>query len=217
MTGRPSIRVLLADDRPLIRAGLRALLEKSPGLKIVAESTNCPEMLRLVRLRKPDVVVMDAALPNGGLQATIRLHAHQRRRVPVVLLSTAPNGHQAAEAFKASASGFLLMKAKPWELGAAIRRVVAGRRYLDSSIAGAGVAQIQCEGKSELSLGLSPRQMETLRMIVSGRNTKEIAALLGVSTKTVDFHRARLMERLKARTIAGLVREAIRHGLASLT
>ena len=153
------IRILLADDRALVRAGLRALLEKSPDLEIVAEAVNSHELLRMAKTRWPDVVVMDAALPNGnGLQATVRLH-ERNSRIPVVLLSTTANGERASQAFKASASGFLLMKAKPRELGMAIRRVVRGRRYLDSSLAGAPrTAGVPCESSLPSSTALSPRR-----------------------------------------------------------
>ena len=211
-TKRP-IRVLLADEHTLIRAGLRALLEKSPTVKVVAEAADSGELLRLARVRKPDVVVMDAGLPNdNGVHATVRLHQLKQPRVPVILLTTSANGGEALRAIKASASGYLRMKCKPGELSTAIQRVARGRTYLDSSIArkeGLG-GVIPCEGRLPKRPVLSRRQWETLRLIAEGKNTKEIAALLNISTKTVDFHRMQLMNRLHTRTIAGLVRDAIR-------
>jgi DNA-binding NarL/FixJ family response regulator len=213
-----NIRILLADDRALVRAGIRALVEKSHGMTIVGEAADSHQMLRLARTRRPDVVVMDDALPNGnGLHATVRLHQRQHPRIPVVMLSSSGNGEHASRAFRASASGYLLLKAKPSELGRAIRQVVRGRHYLDSSIAGTSrsITAVRCEGSASSRTALTSRQTETLRMIAEGRNTKEIASILGISTKTVDFHRMQLMNRLKTRTVAGLVREALRRGVVT--
>lgn len=212
------IRILLVDDRGLVRAGLRALLERSSAMKIIGEAANKHQMLRLARQRRPDVIVLDAALPNGnGLHATALLHRRQQPQIPVILLCTVSNGDHAARAFQASASGFVLIKSKPRELTAAIRHVMKGIPYVDSAIARHlphGRA-VPCEGHVMASPHLTARQTETLQMIADGRNTKEIASALGVSPKTVDFHRSQLMDRLKTRSVAGLVREAMRRGLIS--
>ena len=212
------IRILLADDHLLVRAGLRALLEKSPSMKVVAEAADSSQVLRLARIRKPDVVVMDAALANhNGLHTTVRLHQGQRPRIPVVLLSMDRDGEEAVQALRASASAYLLMKSKPAELGLAIRKVVKGQKYVDSSISAQNrpTSTARCEGRLPSRPVLTARQRETLRLIGEGKNTKEIATLLGVSPKTVEFHRMQLMERLRTRTIAGLVRHAIRLGMVT--
>lgn len=212
------IRILLADDHVLVRAGLRALLEKSPSMKVVAEAADSSQVLHLARIRKPDVVVMNAGLADhNGLHTTVRLHQRQHPRIPVVLLSMDRNGEAATQALKASASAYLLMKSKPAELGVAIRRVLKGRKYIDSSLIAPNrsISTVRCEGRLPSLPVLTARQRETLRLIGEGKNTKEIASLLGVSPKTVEFHRMQLMDRLKTRTIAGLVRHAMRLGLVT--
>jgi DNA-binding NarL/FixJ family response regulator len=210
------IRILLADDRPLVRSGIRALLEKSPTLKVVAEAADSQQLLRLAGRCRPDVVILDAGLPNGnGSHVTALLHHRQHPRIPVIMLSSGKNGEQAHRAFEASASGFLLLKSKPRELEAAIRRVVVGRTYLDRSISRASVRGGGIRGERHRPSGnaITSRQTDTLRLIAEGKNTKEIAASLRISSKTVDFHRRRLMDRLKTSSVAGLVREALRRGL----
>jgi DNA-binding NarL/FixJ family response regulator len=214
-TKRP-LRVLLADEHALIRAGIRSLLEQSPAFKVVAEAENSGEMLRFARRLRPDIIVMESSLPNDdGIHATARLHQLQQPRVPVILLAPNTNGHEALRAMKASASGYLMMTSRPVELRKAIRQVMNGRTYLDPSLVHAkglrGV--IVCEGGLPQRPVLSRRQRETLRLLAEGKNTKEIAAFLRISPKTVDFHRVQLMNRLKTHTVAGLVRDAIRLGL----
>src|SRR5262245_21207364 len=211
------IRILLADDHVLVRAGLRALLEKSASMKVVGEASDSGQVLRLAKIRKPDVVVMDAALADhNGFHTTFRLHQGQDRRIPVVLLSMR-NGEGAMEALKASASAYLLMKSTPAELSLAIRKVVKGQKYIGSSIItqNGPVPTARCEGHLPLLPHLTARQRETLRLIGEGKNTKEIASLLHISPKTVEFHRMQLMDRLKTRTVAGLVRQAIRLGMVT--
>ena len=213
------IRILLADHDILSRAGIRALLERSPRMKVVAEAADSRQALRLARSCRPDVVVMDAALADhNGLWATTRLHQKHRVQVPVVLLSET-DGHLAAEAFKASASAYLLMNCKPSELNLAIRRALQGKRYIGSPIIGHSrkAALCKCEGRAPSASRLTARQREILRLIAEGSNTKEIASFIGLSPKTIEFHRTKLMSHLNTRSIAGLVRHAIRLRLVSGT
>jgi DNA-binding NarL/FixJ family response regulator len=212
------IRILLAEDHALIRAGIRALLEKSPAMKVVAEAADSHQVLRLAKIRKPDVVVMDAALGgHSGLRTTAQLHRGQHPQIPVVLLS-ASDGHVATEAFKASASAYMLTTCKPAQLNLAIRNAFKGRRCITSGlIRGCRPdAFVECEGRPPPRSVLTARQREILRLIGEGTHTKAIASFLGVSPKTVEFHRMQLMNRLNTRTIAGLVRHAIRLGLVRI-
>jgi len=213
---KQSIRIVLADDHLFIRGAIRALLEKSKSMKVVAEAADCREMLRLVEKRKPDVVVMNTELPaDNGLHATTRLHQQPGPRIPVVLIG-ARNGEQALRALKASASGYVLMNSSPKELGMAIKRVIRGQTYLSPSIGSQNtpIRLVRCESRVPSPVVLSQRQRETLRLIAEGNNTKEIASILGVSPKTVEYHRVQLMKRLKTRTLSGLIRQAFRMDLA---
>ena len=212
------IRILLADQHELVRSGIRALLEKSSRMKVVAEAANTGQVIRLARSVKPDIVIMNVALADhNGMWATTKLHEGQRTRIPVVLLSET-DGHASAEAFKASASGYLLMNCRPSELNLAIRQALKGRRHISSTIPrhSRPNAPLKCEGRLTSHDVLTARQREILRLIAEGRNTKEIASLLGISPKTVEFHRMQLMNRLNTRTVAGLVRDAMRFGLVSI-
>jgi DNA-binding NarL/FixJ family response regulator len=212
----PSVRVLLADDHTLVRAGLRALLEKIPGVAVVGEANDGREAVRLVQEHGPDVVLMDIGMPGlNGLEATARV-VEARTRTRVIILSM----HQAEEyvwrALKAGAYGYLLKKAATSEMAAAITEVMGGEVYLSREISTQFLKRVPLQGtaqwKSPLD-ELTPRQREILQLIAEGENTKGIALTLDVSPKTVEYHRARLMEELKIRDIPGLVRLALRFGV----
>jgi len=207
-------RVLLAEDHHLVRAGIRSILEDMPGLEVVAEASDGPEALKLVALRAPDIVLLDIALPGmNGLDAAARI-ARDHPRVRVVILSMHANEEYVSQALRAGAVGYLLKDSTVPELGLAIAAVQRGETYLSPAVSRrvieGYVRQSQADGPLE---GLTPRQRDVLRLIAEGRSTRDIAKALGVSIKTVETHRAHLMERLDIRDVAGLVRYAIRTGL----
>jgi len=207
-------RVLLAEDHHLVRAGIRSILEDMPGLEVVAEASDGPEALKLVALRAPDIVLLDIALPGmNGLDAAARI-ARDHPRVRVVILSMHANEEYVSQALRAGAVGYLLKDSTVPELGLAIAAVQRGETYLSPAVSRrvieGYVRQSQADGPLE---GLTPRQRDVLRLIAEGRSTRDIATALGVSVKTVETHRAHLMERLDIRDVAGLVRYAIRTGL----
>jgi len=207
-------RVLLAEDHHLVRAGIRSILEDMPGLEVVAEASDGPEALKLVALRAPDIVLLDIALPGmNGLDAAARI-ARDHPRVRVVILSMHANEEYVSQALRAGAVGYLLKDSTVPELGLAIAAVQRGETYLSPAVSRrvieGYVRQSQADGPLE---GLTPRQRDVLRLIAEGRSTRDIATALGVSVKTVETHRAHLMERLDIRVVAGLVRYAIRTGL----
>jgi len=207
-------RVLLAEDHHLVRAGIRSILEDMPGLEVVAEASDGPEALKLVALRAPDIVLLDIALPGmNGLDAAARI-ARDHPRVRVVILSMHANEEYVSQALRAGAVGYLLKDSTVPELGLAIAAVQRGETYLSPAVSRrvieGYVRQSQADGPLE---GLTPRQRDVLRLIAEGRSTRDIATALGVSVKTVETHRAYLMERLDIRDVAGLVRYAIRTGL----
>ena len=210
------IRVILADDHTLVRAGIRALLEKLPKVEVVGEAGDGREVLNLVKRHQPDVVLMDITMPGlNGLEAADRL-AKEFPDVRVIILSMHNNEEYYWRALKAGAAGYLLKKAATAELATALQQVVAGEIYLSQEISVRLVKKFPLRGiadrKSPLEQ-LTGRQREILQLIAEGQNTKGIADLLKLSPKTVEYHRMKLMNCLNVHDVPGLVRFALRVGL----
>ena len=213
-----TIRVLLADDHPIVRAGIRAELENVPRVEVIAEASDGRQAIDLYRSHKPDVVFMDISMPGlNGLEATGRLNK-EFPGARVVILSRHENEEYFWHALRAGACGYLLKKAAVAELKSAVQRVVGGEIYLSREISTRLVKkfpmQQQAHQRTPLEQ-LTERQREILQLIAEGQTTKAIALILKVSPKTVEYHRAQLMERLKIHDIPGLVRFALRAGLIS--
>jgi DNA-binding NarL/FixJ family response regulator len=210
------VRVILADDHTLVRAGIRALLEKLPGVVVIGEAGDGREVLNLVRAHRPDIVLMDIAMPGlNGLEAAARM-THEFPGVRVLILSMHHNEEYVWRALKAGASGYLLKKAATAELATALQRVARGEIYLSQEISSRLPKDFLLNGianrKSPLEL-LTGRQREILQLIAEGRNTKGIAETLKVSPKTIEYHRMKLMGCLNVHDVPGLVRFALRAGL----
>ena len=210
------IRLILADDHTLVRAGIRALLEKLPGVEVVGEAGDGREVLKLAKLHRPDVVLMDISMPGlNGLEAAARM-AKEFPDVRVIILSMHPNEEYVWRALKAGAAGYLLKKAATAELATALQRVALGEFYLSQEISTLLPKNFAMDGigrrKSPLEQ-LTGRQREILQLIAEGQNTKGIAELLKVSPKTVEYHRMKLMDGLNVHDVPGLVRFALRVGL----
>ena|SRR5712691_6688298 len=209
------IRVVLADDHTLVRAGIRALLEKLPDVHVVAEASDGREAVHLVTTTQPDVVLMDIAMPGlNGLEATRRL-VKEFPAIRVLILSMHKNEEYVWQALRAGAVGYLLKDADLAELALAITAVTRGETYLSPPISKHVIREyVQRVGGEETGLEqLTPRQREILQLIAEGHTTKMIAQRLGLSVKTVETHRVQMMERLDIHEIAGLVRYAIRMGV----
>jgi DNA-binding NarL/FixJ family response regulator len=211
------IRVVLADDHTLVRAGIRALLDRMPDVEVVGEAGEGWEAVAQVAATRPDVLLADVAMPGmGGLEAAERL----RREFPdvrVVMLSMHANEEYVLQALRAGASGYLLKDAASVELDLALRAAVAGQTYLSPAIS----RQMIDSYMTRVAGGatpepLTPRQREILRLIAEGKSTKEIAFALTISVKTVETHRSQLMDRLDIHDVAGLVKYAIRTGIVSI-
>ena len=213
------IRVLLADDHALVRAGFRALLSTLPGIKVVAEAATGNEALALARRHPVDIALLDIGMPGlSGLDAL----AEMRREFPkirVIILSMHVNEDYLRRALHDGAAGYVLKDATVAELDTAIRAASRNVRYVSP-----GIAQVLTEAPTtapgapagpELLEQLTRRHREILRLIAEGNTNKEIAARLGISPKTVDAHRTELMARLDIHDVAGLVRYAIRAGLVT--
>ena len=213
-----SIRVLLADDHTLVRAGLRALLEKLPGVTVAGEASNGREVIDLIKAHQPDVVLMDISMPGlNGLQALARI-TRDFPEVRVIILSMHHNDEYVLQALKSGASGYLLKRAATAELPVALKNVFGGEIYLSREISNQFLKKfpLQHIARSHSPLEqLTPRQREILQLLAEGQTTKAIAAILKVSDKTVEYHRSKLMAGLKIFDVAGLVRFAMRTGLIS--
>lgn len=211
------IRVVLADDHVLIRAGLRALLHSLPNVQVVGEASDGHEAVDVVGKIQPDVVIMDIAMANlNGLEAASRI-TRQWPKVRVIMLSMHANEEYVGQALNAGATGYLLKGAEPAELELALKAAVRGETYLSPSISKPLVQDylVYRKGKLGPAVELTARQREVLQLIAEGCSTKEIARKLDLSVKTVDSHRTELMRRLDIHDVAGLVRYAIRRGVVS--
>jgi len=214
-----TIGILVADDHALVRAGICALLEKLPQVNVVGEAKDGREALRLVRDRKPDLVLMDISMPGlNGLEATARI-CREFPSVRVIILSMSANEEYVQEAIKAGASGYLVKRGGAAELEQAITALAHGEKYF-SPLVSAHVSPNRAGGLSPAGRTsidrLTPRQREILQLIAERHSTKDIAGILNISIKTVETHRAQLMDRLGIHDVPGLVRFAIRAGLVSL-
>ena len=209
------IRIMLAEDHGLVRAGIHALLDRMEGVEVVAEVKDGQDAVRAVESLRPDVVLMDVAMPGlNGLEAADRI-TKQWPQVRVIILSMHENEEYLRQALKAGALGYLLKGADLSELEHAIRAVSRGETYLTPSVARYTAETYRDGTGRELTPleRLSPRQREILQLIAEGHSTKEMAYRLNLSVKTIETHRTQLMERLDIHDIAGLVRFALKAGI----
>lgn len=215
MASTNPVRIFLVDDHNLMRAGIRMLLEGSDEAVVVGEASDGSDAVALIKEHRPDVVLMDISI--GGLNG-LEVTAQIKKELPhirIIILSMHVSEEYVLQALRAGASGYLVKDAAISELGVAIKAVMRGDTYLSPRASRQVVdSYLHRVGDEAKPPGpLTPRQVEVLRMIASGQATKEIAYALGVSVKTVETHRALLMERLGIHDIAGLVRYAVRTGL----
>jgi DNA-binding NarL/FixJ family response regulator len=204
------ISVLLVDDHSLVRRGFRRMLEDESDIRVVGEASDGEEALKLARSLKPEVVVMDCALPGmNGLQATRKI-LQQFPDTRVLMLSMHTEDTWVKQALDAGACGYVLKNAMDLELSSAIRRIVKGETVLD------GQLSAQQSLKGERNSGLTPRELEILQLICDGQSNKEIANQLELSANTVAVHRANIMDALGIHKTAELVVYAIRNGLVNV-
>ena len=206
------MRVLIADDHTLVRAGLTSLIARLPEMEVVAEAADGRQALRLVRDLQPDIVLMDIAMPGlNGLESAERIHGIHPK-IKIIILSMHASEEYVAQALKAGASGYLLKDAATAELEMALKSVSMGQFYLSPAISRQVVDNFLRGGPTGLDL-LTPRQREILQLIAEGKGTRDIAETLHLSVKTVETHRAQLMDRLDIHDVAGLIRYALKKGL----
>lgn len=211
--------VMIVDDHQIVRDGLKAILHHEEGIGVIAEADNGRTALRLVDELKPEIVIMDIAMPDmNGIEATRRISS-EHPEIKVLILSMHHDKRMVIEVFNAGARGYLLKECASDELLRAIRTLLQGETYLSPKISSIVVKDLvkkqQGENPSEI-FSLSSREREVLQLLAEGKNMKEIAFTLDVSIKTVEAFRKRLMDKLKVNSIAELTKIAIREGLTTL-
>ena len=210
------LRVLIADDHKIVLEGLRSLLR--PEYEIVGEVEDGRTLVAEAERLRPDLVVADISMPGlNGIDAARQIKALDER-IRIVFLTMHKDVTYAASAFEAGASGFVLKHSAPQELIVAMREAMQGQTYVTPMIAGdlIGAFSSGAPLKGELKTDLSPRQREVLQLIAEGKAIKDVAAILKISTRTVEFHKYRIMERLNIKTNAELVQYAVKHGVISI-
>jgi DNA-binding NarL/FixJ family response regulator len=214
------MRVLLADDHTLVRAGIRALLVAIPGVEIVGEADDGRQALALILARRPDVALVDISMPGlNGLDLAARV-AHDAPETRVALLTMHGTPAHVAQALRAGVKGYVLKDGAADELPVLLRAVMRGETYLSPAISRHVVdgflgREAAPAAPARSADGLTPRQREILQLVAEGKSTKDVARLLDLSVKTVEAHRGQIMQRLEIHDLASLVRYAVRTGLVS--
>lgn len=207
------IRILIVDDHPIVRAGLRRIAEDDRGIIVTGEAPSGDAALAALRQFVADVVLLDVSMPGSPFTDTLRRLREQHPTVRILVLSAHPEDQWAVRALRGGASGYLTKDHSPEQLLDAIRRVHRGGRYVSPSLAERLAAQLGHDFVGAPHEQLSDREFDVLRALGSGRTVKDIAAALGLSPKTVSTYRVRLMEKMGFTSNADLVRYSAEHGL----
>lgn len=215
-TMNPHINVLIADGRKLFREGLCLVVERQPGIKVIGEADDARDVPRLLKSLAIDVVILDLTPPRAGDLETIRTILRSNRSVRVVVLTHTPTVEYVQDLIKAGASGCLSRESAGAELVAAVEKVRAQGVYLSSALAERVVTRYVQPAEKNPKRALAPREREVLRRIAAGQCTKEIALAMNVSSKTIETHRRRIMQKLDRHSVAELTKYAIANGLATL-
>jgi DNA-binding NarL/FixJ family response regulator len=213
-------RILIADDHEMIRAGLRGLLERERGCEVIGEAVDGRDAVELAQRLSPDVVVSDITMPRlSGIEATRQMRAHNDQ-LKVIILSVHFDTMMVAEALRAGACGYLLKSSAPAELTLALRAARDGETYLSPRVSQVVVSSyvrpVEPGSAASAYSTLTPKQREVLQLLAEGKSNKEVAAQLFISAKTVEAHRAQIMEKLNIFSLAGLTKYAVREGLTNL-
>lgn len=209
-----SLRILLADDHPMVREGLRAILERE-GMKVVAEASNGHQAVQLAEKFHPDVAILDLSMPLLNGISAAREISRVAPATRTIMLTMHTEKHFIIEGLRAGTCGFVMKSNSAEELVHAVREAAQGRNYFSPEVANAAVEACRSNGEMPLD-PLTPRERQVLQLIAESKTSKEIAALLDISVKTVETYRSRIMEKLEIHEIAGVVRYAVRHGIVQI-
>jgi len=207
------IRIFIADDHPIVRQGLRRIVEADPGMVISGEADGAAALLAGLETKATDLVLLDVSMPGGLFLETLRELRNRQPSIRVLALSVHPEDEWAVRALRAGASGYLTKDHSPDQLLDAIRRVYRGGKYVSPSLAERLASQLDGGGQRAPHELLSDREFEVMRRLGSGLTVSQIAGELALSTKTVSTYRTRILEKMAVATNADLVRYAARHGL----
>ncbi|MBI5475002.1 MAG: response regulator transcription factor [Ignavibacteriae bacterium] len=206
------IRVLIVDDHPIVRKGLRSELSSQSDMQVVADAANGDEALALARELKPDIIVLDLSLPGKGGLEILRQLRDEASKPKVLMLSVYPEKQYAVRCLKSGAWGYITKSSASEELVAAIRKVAEGKKYVSEQLGEILASEIDAK-KLSAHERLSAREFEILRLIGRGKSISEIAELLSLSVSTVSTHRLHLLSKMQLETTAQLIRYAIEHDL----
>lgn len=205
------LRILIADDHPIVRRGLKQILCDEPDISIVGEAQSADEVLELVRNKHWDAVILDITMPGRGGLDTLEELKRQYPDLPVLMLSMHPEDQYAARAFKAGAAGYMTKESALDELVKAIRKITKGGRYVSEAFAEKLVASMREERPAQDSL--SAREYQVMLMIASGKTLSQIAAEMMLSIKTISTYRSRILEKMQMKSNAEITHYAIKNGL----
>jgi DNA-binding NarL/FixJ family response regulator len=209
------IRVVIADDHPLVRAGLRQVLADEPEIEVVGEAADGDETVAVLRATEPDVVLLDITMPGAPFPGLLRLLRSAFPRVEVLIVTMHGEDQFAVRALKEGAAGYLTKQQPPQEVINAIKQIAGGGRYLTAAVAERAAAALDGNAQRLPHERVSRREYEVLCMIGLGKSVKQIATELGVSPKTVSTHRARLLRKMRLKTSAELIRYVLQYGLTA--
>jgi two-component system invasion response regulator UvrY len=190
------IKVLIVDDHPIVRQGLKQILSEEPDMAVLGEAQNSQEVLELVHNQDWDIVVLDITMPGRGGLDVLKEVRHERPKLPVLMLSVHPEDQYAVRTLKAGAAGYMTKESAPEELVQAIRRIVHGGKYVSSMLAEKLAFHLEAETEKPLHDNLSDREYQVMLMIASGKRTGAVAEEMSLSVKTVSTYRARILEKM---------------------
>jgi DNA-binding NarL/FixJ family response regulator len=208
------MRVLICDDHPIVRKGLRQILEQEQASVTIGEAASAPEAVDLARKKPWDIVVIDITMPGRSGLELLKDLKRERPNIPVLVLSVHPADQYAVRVLRAGASGYLTKESAPEELLTAIRQILRGGRYISPSVGETLAADLGRPADEAPLHGLSDREFEVMRLLTSGKRASEIAEELCLSVKTVSTYRTRFLQKLGLRTTAEIMRYALKHGFA---
>jgi two-component system invasion response regulator UvrY len=207
------IKILVADDHPIVRQGLKQILSEYPDMTVADEAGNGKEVLSKVAKKDYDIVLLDISMPGrNGLDILKELKS-KKPKLPVLVLSIYPEDQYAVRVLKLGASGYLTKESVPEELVAAIRKVARGRKYVSNYLAEKLASDLEINAEKPLHENLSDREYQVMFMIASGKRLKEISEELSLSIKTISTYRSRIMDKMKMKNNAELIRYALQNGL----
>lgn len=209
------INVLIADDHPVVRQGIKQILAEDSEIGELGEAKNSQEVLEQIRQNSWDVIILDITMPGRGGLDTLKEIKGEKPKLPVLILSIHPEDQYAVRALKAGAAGYLTKESAPDDLIKAIKKVNIGGKYISNSLAEKLALHLERDAQKQPHESLSDREYQVLCMIASGKKVKDIAESLSLSVKTISTYRARILEKMKMKSNADLIHYAIQNRLVS--